>query len=369
MDLTDPIALAQALIRFPTITPKADALSEWLEDQLAGLGFRAIRRRFGEVENLFFTRGEKPALTFAGHLDVVPPGEDSDWHHPPFSGELADGCVWGRGAVDMKGAVAAFIAAAARAPARPCAILLTFDEEGPAVDGTKPMLAALAADGVRLGQVLVGEPTSVARVGDVIKNGRRGSLNCLLTAVGRQGHVAYPDAAANPVPVLLDALAALRARRLDEGAPGFQPSNLEITSVDVGNGVHNVIPARAEAKLNIRFNTAHRGADLADWITQIIENCAGNGVALHADCRISGEAFFTPPDGFTERLIAAVTAQTGIAPALSTSGGTSDARFIRAYAPVLELGLCNSFAHQVDERVAIADLQLLTAIYGAILAA
>ncbi len=369
MDLTDPIALAQALIRFPTITPQAAGLPEWLEEVLAGLGFRAMRRRFGEVDNLFFTRGAHPALTFAGHLDVVPPGEEGDWRFPPFAGELADGCLWGRGAVDMKGAVAAFIAAAARAPATSCAILLTFDEEGPAVDGTKPMLAALAADGVRLGRVLVGEPTSAARVGDVIKNGRRGSINCLLTAQGKQGHVAYPDAAANPVPVLLDALAALRARRLDAGAPGFQPSNLEITSVDVGNGTHNVIPARAKARLNIRFNTAHRGQDLAAWITQTLETCAASGVALHADCRVTGEAFFTPPDAFTQKLIAAVTAQTGIVPALSTSGGTSDARFIRAYAPVLELGLCNGLAHQVDERVAIADLELLTAIYGEVLQA
>lgn len=369
MNLTDPIALAQALIRFPTITPQAAGLPPWLEESLASLGFSAFRRRFGEVENLFFTRGAQPTLTFAGHLDVVPPGDDAAWRFPPFSGELADGCLWGRGAVDMKGAIAAFIAAAARLPKRPCAILLTFDEEGPAIDGTKPMLEALAADGVRLGRVLVGEPTSSARVGDTIKNGRRGSLNCLLTAQGQQGHVAYPELAANPVPVLLDALAVLRARVLDGGAPGFQPSNLEITSVDVGNGVHNVIPARAQAKLNIRFNTAHLGADLAAWITQTMQNCSREGISLSADCRVTGEAFFTAPDGFSDGLIAAVTAQTGFGPTLSTSGGTSDARFIRAYARVLELGLCNGLAHQVDERVPLADLEVLTAIYGEVLQA
>lgn len=367
MDLTNPIALTQALIRFHTPTPQPAGLPEWLGKVLPALGFSVTRQRFGEVENLYFARGTDPALTFAGHLDVVPPGDEAAWRFAPFSGTLEEGFVWGRGAVDMKGAVAAFIAASARAPDRPCAILLTFDEEGPALDGTKPMLAALAAQGVRLRRVLVGEPTSVAKVGDTIKNGRRGSLNCVLSAQGQQGHVAYPRAAANPVPVLLDALGALRARQLDEGAAGFQPSNLEITSVDVGNGVHNVIAARAQARLNIRFNTAHRGEDLAAWITQTAASHSRDGVTLAADCRVTGEAFFTAPDAFSDSLIEAVRKETGTAAELSTSGGTSDARFIRAYAPVLELGLCNALAHQIDERVSTADLERLTAIYGAIL--
>lgn len=368
MDLTDPTALTQALIRFPTVTPQAEGLPVWLEQTLSPLGFRTWRRRFGEVENLYCARGESPRLTFAGHLDVVPPGPLAAWRHPPFSGALDEGQVWGRGAVDMKGAIAAFLAAAARAPAIPTALLLTFDEEGPAVDGTKPTLEALAAEGVRLGLVLVGEPTSVEQVGDTIKNGRRGSCNVRLTATGRQGHVAYPERAANPVPVLLDALAALRARTLDDGAEGFQPSNLEITSIDVSNEAHNVIPAEAHAKLNIRFNTAQRGADLVAWIAGVAAACSRDGVRLEADCRVTGEPFFTAPDGFTAALLEAVAAETGAAPTLSTSGGTSDARFIRAYAPVLELGLKNALAHQIDERVSVEDLETLTRIYGRVLA-
>lgn len=367
MDLTDPIALTQALIRFPTVTPEAAGLPAWLAETLQPLGFSCRRKRFGAVENLYLQRGAAPRLTFAGHLDVVPPGPMEAWTHPPFAGVLARGCIWGRGAVDMKGAVAAFLAATARAPQIPTALLLTFDEEGPAIDGTKPMLEALAAEGVALGQVLVGEPTSVDRVGDTVKNGRRGSCNVLLTARGRQGHVAYPEQAANPVPVLLDALATLRARKLDDGAEGFQPSNLEITSIDVGNPTTNLIPGSAAARFNIRFNTAHRGAELVDWIEGIARSQSRDGVVLQAECRVSGEAFFTAPDGFTAALLAAVAEETGAQPTLSTSGGTSDARFIRAYAPVLELGLQNALAHQIDERVAVDDLELLTRIYGRVL--
>jgi len=368
MDLTDPVALTQTLIRFPTVTPEPAGLPQWLEQHLAGLGFQVFRQRFGDVENLYFARGVRPEITFAGHLDVVPPGREAGWSHGPFSGELAKGCVWGRGAVDMKGAIAAWIAACARAPDRESGILLTFDEEGPSIDGTKPMLAAMAQAGVRLCRVLVGEPTSVERVGDTVKNGRRGSLNIMLTARGVQGHVAYPDRAANPVPVLLDALAALRARRLDDGAEGFQPSNLEVTSFDVGNPTHNLIPAEAAARLNIRFNTAHRGADLEHWVQKTVRGAGRAGVQVEARCTTTGEAFFTAPDGFTSALCAGVEAETGAAPTLSTSGGTSDARFIRAYAPVLELGLCNRLAHQVDERVPVEDLERLTRIYGRILA-
>lgn len=367
MDLADPVALTQALIRFPTVTPEPAGLPERVSEDLEALGFEVTRRRFGAVENLYAARGDGPRLTFAGHLDVVPVGQEAAWRHPPFAGVLDEGCVWGRGAVDMKGAIAAFLAACARAPARSAALLLTFDEEGPAVDGTRPMLEALAAMGVRLDHVLVGEPTSVARVGDTVKNGRRGSLNARITARGRQGHVAYPLEAANPAPALLDALAALRARRLDDGAPGFQPSNLEITSIDVGNGAHNVIPAEARAMLNIRFNTAHTGAELAAWITREAEAAARPGVTLEADCRVTGEPFFTDPDGFTSLVSACVEAETGAKPTLSTSGGTSDARFIRSYAPVLELGLRNGLAHMVDERVPVADLEILTRIYGRVL--
>lgn len=368
MHLSDPVALTQALIRFASVTPADPGLADWLEAQLAPLGFSSFRRRFGEVENLYFARGAGEKLTFAGHLDVVPPGQEAAWTHPPFSGALAEGCVWGRGAVDMKGAIAAFIAACADAPSRPAGLLLTFDEEGPALDGTRPMLEAMAQAGIKLDRVLVGEPTSVDRVGDTIKNGRRGSCNVRLTARGRQGHVAYPERAANPVPVLLEALAALRARRLDAGAEGFQPSNLEITSIDVANPAHNVIPAEAHAKLNIRFNTAHRGAELAAWVEATVAAAARDGVTLSAEHQVTGEAFFTAPDRFTEALRSCVEAEAGLAPVLSTSGGTSDARFIRAYAPVVELGLCNGLAHQVDERVPVEDLLLLQRIYARALA-
>ncbi len=373
-DLEDPLPFAQALIRRMSVTPVDDGALDLLGEALAGLGFRVSRHRFGAVENLYARLGATgPNVCFAGHTDVVPPGEG--WSLDPFAAEVRDGWLIGRGAADMKGAIAAMVAACAMLlregpPKGSISFLITGDEEGPAIDGTAKLLAAIAASGERIDCCLVGEPTSVEVVGDVIKNGRRGSLNALVTAHGRQGHVAYPRLAANPVPALLDWLHALRTRTLDEGADGFEPSNLEVTTIDVDNPAHNVIPARASAKFNIRFNTRHSGASLLDWIERVRAETAARypAVALQLDARVTGEAFYTPPGPLTDLLARAVTAATGRAPALSTSGGTSDARFIKDYCPVAEIGLQNATAHMADERVAVEDMRTLARIYRQALA-
>ncbi len=343
------------------------------EAALAALGFRVKRYRFGVVENLYARLGEAaPNFCFAGHLDVVPPGEG--WSSDPFAADIRDGVLYGRGAADMKTAIAAMIAATEsflihRAEfAGSISFLLTCDEEGPAIEGTKPTLAALAAKGEIIDHCLVGEPTSEAHVGDTIKNGRRGSLNVVIDMDGKQGHVAYPHRAVNPVTPLLEALAVLKARRLDEGAPGFDPSNLEVTSIDVGNPAHNVIPARASAKLNIRFNTHHSGETLFAWIQQTTEQAATSASATCA-LRIASQSlpFYTQPGPFTDLLVAAVQETFGAAPVLATTGGTSDARFFKDYCPVAELGLRNTTAHMVDEHCAVEDVRTLAKCYEAVL--
>src|SRR5690606_33473659 len=286
----------------------------------------------------------------------VPPGEG--WASDPFAAEIRDGLLYGRGATDMKTAIAAMIAASENflrggAPKGSISFLLTCDEEGPAVDGTKRVLEALAAEGEKIDHCLVGEPTSEARVGDVIKNGRRGSLNVVLTMEGKQGHVAYPHRARNPVTPLVETLAALKARRLDDGAPGFDPSNLEVTSVDVGNPAHNVIPQRPSAKLNIRFNTHHTAETLLAWIEETSAAAAARAGVSHA-LSVSSQslAFYTDPGPFADLIVAAAEEAFGARPKLSTTGGTSDARYIRNVCPVAELGLRNETAHMVDEHVA-----------------
>jgi succinyl-diaminopimelate desuccinylase len=326
--------------------------------------------RFGEIENLYAKSGEgRPNLCFAGHTDVVPPGEAANWARPPFSGAVEAGVLYGRGAADMKGAVGAFAAAAGRVLARGAirgaiSLLITGDEEGIAEDGTRAVVDALAAEGEAIDHCIVGEPTSQAALGDMIKIGRRGSLNSTLVVEGAQGHVAYPDRAANPAPVLVRLLSRLIERRLDDGFEGFQPSNLEITTIDVGNPATNVIPARASARINIRFNPAHTGADLAAWI-ETEARSAGEGFAgkVTAATRISGEAFLTRPGPFTDLVAGAVETVTGRTPELSTSGGTSDARFIRRLCPVVELGLVGTTMHKIDEQVAVADIERLTDVY------
>ncbi len=366
----DPIALAQDLIRCPSVTPADAGAMAVLRGALERLGFACRAMPFGDIDNLYARLGTSgPNLCFAGHTDVVPPGDAGAWAHPPFDGALDAGALVGRGAADMKGAIAAFVAAAGRvlargAPAGSLSLLITGDEEGLAEHGTKAMVAALAAEGEGIDHCLVGEPTSGAALGDTVKIGRRGSLGAFITVQGVQGHVAYPHRAANPIPVLVRLLARLQDRVLDDGFEAFQPSNLEITTIDVGNAASNVIPARAEARLNIRFNPAHTGAALADWI-RAEAALAGEGFAgqVTAETRINGEAFLTPRGAFTDLVSEAVESVTGRAPELSTTGGTSDARFIRSLCPVVELGLVGATMHQVNEQVPVAQIHALSTIY------
>ena len=376
-DLANPLPLAQALIRRPSITPADAGALGVLEAALEQLGFACRRYPFGEVDNLYARRGTaSPCFLFAGHTDVVPPGAEADWQKPPFAAEAGDdGMLWGRGAADMKGAIAAMVASVQRLldesgePDGSIAFLITGDEEGPAIHGTKAVLAVLAEEGERFDHCLVGEPTNPNVLGDTIKSGRRGSLNCTLTVTGRQGHVAYPERAENPIPALLNVLNRLLARKLDDGVSPFQPSNLEVTSIDVGNPTTNVIPASATARFNIRFNIAHTGDQLSTWIREeaAMVDLDFDGT-ITADIHVTGEAFLTPAGPFTTLLQDCIQAETGRRPALTTGGGTSDARFIQLYAPVAEFGLVGATMHQVDERVPVSDIETLTAIYTRILA-
>ena len=366
----DPVAFTRDLIRCPSVTPADGGAMDLVERALADLGFICRRMRFGEIENLYARLGSaRPNLCFAGHTDVVPTGDLAAWTSAPFEAAVEGGVVIGRGAVDMKSAIAAYLAAAGRVlargvPAGSISLLITGDEEGVAEHGTKAVVAALAAEGEVIDHCVVGEPTSSATLGDMIKIGRRGSIGATITVEGRQGHVAYPDRAANPVPVLIRLLARLQARRLDEGFEDFQPSNLEVTTIDVGNAATNVIPARASAYLNIRFNPTHTGAALAAWLTEEAR-LAGEGFAGAVTImpKISGEAFLTAPGDFTRVVSGAVRAASGVEPQLSTTGGTSDARFIRALCPVVEFGLVGATMHAIDERAPTAEIVALSAIY------
>jgi len=362
----DPVALAQALIRRPSVTPADEGAMDVLQRQLEQLGFACRRMKFGQIENLYARRGtQAPNLCFAGHTDVVPVGDTAAWASGPFEAEIHDGVLHGRGAVDMKSAIAAFVAAVSAVQTRgSISFLITGDEEGLAQDGTKKVVEALAAEGEVIDHCIVGEPTSSAVLGDMIKIGRRGSVNAWITVEGRQGHVAYPHKAANPIPVLVNLLAGLQARVLDDGYEGFQPSNLEVTTIDVVNTATNVIPATAKARLNIRFNPAHRGADLVEWIDAECRT-AGEGFEGRVELTsiISGEAFLTQEGPFTEVVAKAVEEALGRAPELSTTGGTSDARFIRSLCPVVEFGLVGATMHAVDERTPIAEVEALARAY------
>lgn len=370
MTVLDPVTLTRDLIRCHSVTPSDGGAMDVVETALKDLGFVCRRLKFGEIENLYARRGTaRPNLCFAGHTDVVPVGDAAAWSHDPFDAAIQGDVLHGRGAVDMKSAIAAFISAVAAvlargAPAGSISLLITGDEEGVAEDGTRAVVAALAAEGEIIDHCVVGEPTSSAALGDMIKIGRRGSLNAVITVDGVQGHAAYPHRAANPVAPLIRYLAAVQARVLDEGHTDFQPSNLEVTSVDVGNPAHNVIPGRATARLNIRFNPAHTGAALADWLQQEAR-LAGADFAGRIDVatRIGGEPFLTEPGDFTSLVAGAAAAVTGRTPELSTTGGTSDARFIRALCPVVELGLVGTTMHQVDERAPLAEIRELARIY------
>jgi succinyl-diaminopimelate desuccinylase len=370
----DPLALAQDLIRRPSVTPEDAGAMDVVQTALELLGFACRRLRFGEVENLYARLGSAaPNLCFAGHTDVVPPGDPDAWSAGPFEGRVEAGVLHGRGAADMKGAIAAWIAALSRvlgdgAPAGSLSLLITGDEEGPALDGTRRVVELLLAQGERIDHCVVGEPTSTRSLGDMIKIGRRGSLNAKVAVRGRQGHVAYPERALNPIPVLTSLLQALKARRLDDGFDGFQPSNLEVTSIDVGNPATNVIPAQAVARFNIRFNPAHTGAALSVWIEDLRAAAeASSGAGIDIEIAVPGEAFLTGRVPFTEMVAGVVRDSLGVEPDLSTTGGSSDARFIRALAPVLEFGLVGATMHQVDEQVPVADLMRLTDVYEALI--
>jgi succinyl-diaminopimelate desuccinylase len=360
-------ALAEALIACPSVTPAAGLVFDCLEAQLRPLGFDVHRAMSGgapdgPVENLFaIRRGPDGSrhFAFAGHVDVVPPGEG--WTSAPFAPEVRGDLLYGRGAVDMKGAIAAMVAAAAEVPADAgtLSFVITGDEEGPARHGTVALIEHMRSVGAVPDLCLVGEPTSVNRLGDTMKIGRRGSVNVWLEVEGKEGHVAYPHLADNPITRLVAMLAELKAMELDNGTDWFQPSNLEITDVTVGNPATNVIPSRASARLSIRFNDIHTGAELSQ---RVEANAAKHGGVARPV--VSGEAFLTPPGAFSALIAAAVEAETGIAPEASTTGGTSDARFLKDLCPVIEFGLCNATMHKRDEAVAVADLEVLARIYA-----
>ncbi|HEY3889098.1 MAG TPA: succinyl-diaminopimelate desuccinylase [Caulobacteraceae bacterium] len=362
----DPVALAQALIRRPSVTPADAGAMDVVETALGQLGFACRRMRFGEIENLYARRGTAgPNLCFAGHTDVVPPGDIDAWRDPPFEARVVDGQLFGRGAADMKGAVAAFIAATdAPQPIGSLSLLITGDEEGDAVEGTGRVVEALKAEGERIDHCVLGEPSSAAVLGDQMKIGRRGSLNAWITVEGKQGHVAYPDRSANPIAPLIRLLDRLQARALDDGHAGFPPSNLEVTTIDVGNPATNVIPARAAARLNIRFNPAHSGHGLIDWLRiECDAEDADFSGRIELTTKLTGEAFLTEPGLFVDLCARAVKETLGRDPELSTAGGISDARFIRILCPVVELGLVGATMHAVDECAPVADIQALTAVY------
>jgi succinyl-diaminopimelate desuccinylase len=371
--------LAQALIRCASVTPDDAGALTILDNHLRRAGFATHRLRFAQtgtpdVDNLYARIGAgAPYFVFAGHTDVVPPGDRAHWRFDPFAAEVADGMVFGRGASDMKGAVAAFAVAAMAYVADhktlkgSIGFLITGDEEGPAINGTAKLLEWAQARGERFDHCLLGEPTGREKLGDAIKIGRRGSLNAALVVHGRQGHVAYPQRADNPIPPLMRLLGALIATPLDQGTPHFERSNLEIVTIDVGNPAMNVIPATAHAHFNVRFNDLWTPKTLE---AEIARRCAAAAQAARYDLSFepcNALAFVTEPDRFTNLVSDAVIARTGLRPELSTSGGTSDARFIRAYCSVVELGLVGATVHMVDERIALADLEALTQIYRDIL--
>lgn len=365
----DPVELTAALIRCPSVTPAEGGAIALLERTLAPLGFSCTRISRGGVENLHARWGDAaPVFAFAGHTDVVPVGDRAAWRHDPFGGEIVDGVLWGRGATDMKSGVAAFVAAAsefvAQGPNGSITLLITGDEEGDATDGTTAILDWMREHGQSADFCLVGEPTSVTDLGDVAKIGRRGSMNGVVTLRGRQGHSAYPERAANPLPALARICAALAGTALDEGSEHFQPSTLALTSIDVGNPASNVIPSAGSAAFNIRFNDLHRAAVLEVWVRGVIEReIAGTELTAEIDWKVSGESFLTQPDARVQAVADAIAAATNRRPQLTTGGGTSDARFIKDLCPVMEFGLVGDTMHQVDERVPVDQIRALGRIY------
>lgn len=373
----DPIALAQQLIRCPSVTPQEAGVLDLFQQQLEALGFKVWRQIFSaegeaDVENLYARYGDaSPHFCYAGHLDVVPVGNEAAWTNAPFSATIKEGYLYGRGAEDMKGAIACFVAAVSRFLESnsgqfkgSISFLITLDEEGPAINGTKKMLEWMESQGEKIDICLVGEPTNPAELGQMAKIGRRGSMNCDLTVRGKQGHAAYPHLADNPITRLVKILHRFETEPLDAGTPFFQPSNLEISSIDVGNPAYNVIPAAATARFNIRFNDHRPAAEIQQWLRAV---CDGEADDFDLKMVVTGEAFHTPPNKLTHILQEVSEEVTGRKLELSTTGGTSDARFIKDYCPVMEFGTTGRTSHHVDENVAVKTLEQLTEIYAKVL--
>ncbi|CAG7598492.1 MAG: succinyl-diaminopimelate desuccinylase [Candidatus Midichloria sp.] len=371
------IELLQQLIRFKSITPTDNGCLKFLDQLLQDIGFECHLIKFQEeglepVQNLYARLGKKGRnFCFAGHVDVVPPGKKAEWYVPPFSGDEVDGYIYGRGAVDMKGALAAFIEAVRRGldqniinQENSISLLLTADEEGIAINGTKKMVPWLESRNERIDLCIIGEPTSTNRIGDTIKIGARGSITLTIEVIGKQGHVAYNQLAENPIPILANIIKELKSISLDNGNLHFQPSNLEFTNLSVGNEAENVIPSAAKARCNIRFGNMHTSKSLVAWVEKICEKYTNN---FHLKWHSSGEAFITNYERLAPIVTAAIKEVANIDPQINTLGGTSDARFLTRYCPTVEIGLLNKTAHQINECVSLEDLELLTSIYLKIL--
>ncbi|MBL4812432.1 MAG: succinyl-diaminopimelate desuccinylase [Rhodobacteraceae bacterium] len=373
---SDPVALTAALIRCHTVTPAEGGALVLLEQALGAAGFACHRVDRAGTPNLFARLGPKGAARsfgFNGHTDVVPTGPEASWRFGPFSAQEAEGRLWGRGATDMKSGVAAFVAAAVDFASQMAAddaiiIAITGDEEGPAHDGTLALLDWMRANGEAMSVCIVGEPTSRAVLGDMMKIGRRGSMNVSITLNGQQGHAAYPHMARNPVPAMAQLIDRLSRAELDKGSDHFDPSTLAAVTIDTGNPATNVIPAQCKAGVNIRFNDHHSGASLTAWVEeQALDVAQAFGIEAKLDISISGEWFLTPPGSLSALIGEAVKAETGLEAVQSTSGGTSDARFIKDHCPVVEFGLAGLTMHQIDENVLIAEIETLKTIYGKVL--
>ena len=371
--MTDPVALTQNLIRCASVTPTDAGAIPLLDELLSDAGFETTRVDRNGIANLFARWGKGRTIGFNGHTDVVPPGDQNAWSHGPFDATIAGDTLFGRGAVDMKSGVAAFAAAAidiikTSPPDGSIVMTITGDEEGVATDGTTAILDWMAAKGESMDACIVGEPTCPTTMGEMMKIGRRGSMTAYFTANGKQGHSAYPHRAANPLPVLVDLMHRLATYKLDDGTEHFEPSTLAITTVDTGNPANNVIPGTAAATVNIRFNDAHSSASLTNWMqNECNAACNRTGVDIDMRVQVSGESFLTPPGPLSELVASAVEAETGIRPEASTSGGTSDARFIKDHCPVVEFGLVGTSMHQVDEAAPVAQIHQLKEIYARII--
>ena len=376
MPKIDPVELTAKLVRCASVTPANDGALEVLEELLSDAGFDCAWANRGGIKNLFArwgSKGNTKCFGFNGHTDVVPIGNEADWSMPPFGAEIKDGIMYGRGTTDMKSGVAAFAAAAVdfvadTPPDGSIVIAITGDEEGDALDGTTALLEYMEQNGERMDVCLVGEPTCPDTMGQMMKIGRRGSMTAWFTVTGTQGHSAYPHRANNPLPAMVRLMDRLASHELDQGTDHFDASTLAVVTVDTGNPATNVIPAACTSAVNIRFNDSHSGASLTAWLE---EECAAVraafGIEIEMRIKISGESFITPPGALSELVASSVEAETGVSPELSTTGGTSDARFVKSHCPVVEFGLVGQSMHQVDEHVEVAHIHQLKSIYGRIL--